>query len=229
MTQKKQKLPVRLMFLALIVLGTAFLYAQQAPSLTISNTKEETWGFSIRVMTQTFATETVFFSQTEGVTTFLATSVLLSQGQQAVFKAKGKTDGTRITDYALEADYNGKHTEIIARVKGEVLEVQSGDKRVTVPWTRNTILLDNNLSFMWQYFLYDFPYAGTDDFIAVIPQLILSQEQIAYPLAIQRMVECDGKVTLNFKLVNSMGVINADNRYHLFDIQIGATKVERNY
>jgi len=26
-----------------------------------------------------------------------------------------------------------------------------------------------------------------------------------------------------------MGVINADNRYHLFDIQIGATKVERNY
>ncbi len=228
MTQKNQKSPIRWMFVALILLGTGFVFAQQAPSLTTSNTKEEIWDFSIRVMTQTFATETVFFSQTDGITTFSATTALHSQGQEALFKTRGMTDDSRITAYYLEADYNRKHSEISAVVKGDTLEVKTGNTVVTVPWTPNTILLDNNLSFMWQYFLYYFPYAGTDDFIAVIPQLILSQDQIAYPLTIQRLVECDGKVTLNFKLVNAMGVINADNRYNLFYIQIGATKVERN-
>jgi len=149
MTQKNQKSPIRWMFVALILLGTGFVFAQQAPSLTTSNTKEEIWDFSIRVMTQTFATETVFFSQTDGITTFSATTALHSQGQEALFKTRGMTDDSRITAYYLEADYNRKHSEISAVVKGDTLEVKTGNTVVTVPWTPNTILLDNNLSFMY--------------------------------------------------------------------------------
>jgi hypothetical protein len=101
------------------------------------------------------------------------------------------------------------------------------DKKITVPWEENTILLDNNVSYMWQVFLKYLPYAGTEDFVAIIPQLIVSSDVIAYPLTIQRMSEYDGQITLTFKLVNSSGIIKTDGRYQLNFMQIGATKVER--
>ncbi len=195
MIEKNFRPSIRRLLFALFLLGAGIIYAQQAPTLTVANTKDESWDFTIRVMTQTFATETVFFSQAEGVTTFTANAVLFSM--------------------------------IEATVKGDVLEVRSGEKTVTLPWTPNTILLDNNMSFMWQYFLYYYPYAGTNDFIAVIPQLVASQDTIAFPFTIQRAVESDGKVTLNFSLASSLGIINASNRYRLSHIQIGVTKMER--
>ena len=227
MIEKNFRPSIRRLLFALFLLGAGIIYAQQAPTLTVANTKDESWDFTIRVMTQTFATETVFFSQAEGVTTFTANAVLFSQGQPAILLASGKTDDSRIVEYALDVDYNGKRTMIEATVKGDVLEVRSGERVITLPWTPNTILLDNNMSFMWQYFLYYYPYAGTNDFIAVIPQLVVSQDTIAFPFTIQRAVESDGKVTLNFSLASSLGIINASNRYRLSHIQIGVTKMER--
>jgi hypothetical protein len=187
----------------------------------------ESWKFTISVISESFATETVLFT-TDGTTThFEGKTAIAYQDREGVFLTTGTIDDSRIFEYSLNATYNGVITEIRAFADEDSMVVSYKDKTITVPWEENTILLDNNVSYMWQVFLKHLPYAGTDDFVAIIPQLIVSSDVIAYPLTIQRMSESDGQITLTIKLVNSSGIIKTDSQYQLNFIQIGATKVER--
>lgn len=195
-----------------------------------AETEAQPWKFSIKLLSLPFATETVSFSSPADDSlsrTFESKTFLTSQGVKGTFLTKGKIENQRIVEYTLDSDYNNAKIKIDASVKEDILTVTYGDKAVQIPWKENTILLDNNLSFMWQLFLFFYHNTAFTSFEVVIPQLITKSESIVFPLSIEQSSERDGEITLIFKLVNSNGVIKMDANYRLMLIQLGASKVER--
>lgn len=152
-------------------------------------------------------------------------TILNSEDEKATYRVKGLAADSKILEYSLNIEFNGKNANIKVSLNEGLYTAAYGDKLLETS-DEFVVIVDNNISWPWQLFFDYHEKTGANIYSALIPQLIAYGEEITIPLEITKKTVFDGETNLFIKLGSNTGLIKADTDGIVRTVLIGVAKSE---
>jgi len=190
--------------------------------------------FQLQVVGQAAATETAWFGEPGEIREFSSTTILDYGAQQGLYYTMGTIRANQVETYILNVEWEESSVKIGVQKRENQVLVEYKDKKISIPWGEDLLLLDNNISWPWQLFYNFYREQPREEYRALIPQLVASNYDPIVSLEIvkETVQEPDPEtgevfVDLVLQLGGNMGVLRADEKGDVHFIMFGASKMER--
>ncbi len=184
--------------------------------------------YKFMILNEDAATETALFSQAqEGIIDFETITNLNFQSQQAVYKTEGKIKDNYIADYHFTLIFNGAQTTIACSIDENVIDYSIGDKKGQIKSEKPLLIIENNVTWMWQLVYNLYKINGNTKINVFVPQLLIRDFSEILPLEIQKETELDGYINVFFDYNGQSGMIRANAQGQVEKMLISGILLER--
>ncbi len=148
----------------------------------------------------------------------------------ATYNTSGELQNGNISVYNLQVLYNNNTTEVNCSVEDGVVEYSFKDITGQIKSKKPLLLLDNNISWMWQLVYDHYKKNETNEFSVFVPQLVVRDYYADNPLLelkIEKVTHVDEWENLFFKYNGKSGLLKVDQAGNLQTMILDVTYMER--
>jgi len=211
-----KKAVVFLLFFFLIFTGIVFSNPESVIKLE----------YDLLVMNEKVAAEFAEFKILNTGTEIISKTELNSEDENAVYSTNSKVENSIVHEYNLNLEFNEKvHVFNLKKNEGKY-SLKYGKKAIDIESDETTVVIDNNVSWLWQVFYDYYKTTNLSNYNALIPQLIAYGEEVTVPLEITRKTEIEDETNLFIKFGGNSGLIKVNDEGIVKLVLIGVAKSE---
>ena len=152
------------------------------------------------------------------------------QDMVATYKTAGELQNGNISVYNLQVQYNNNTTEVNCNIENDVVDYAFQDITGQIKSEKPLLLLDNNISWMWQLIYDHYKKNETKEFSVFVPQLVVRDYYADNPLLelkIEKVTHVDEWENLFFKYNGKSGLLKVDKAGNVQTMILDITYMER--